>query len=422
MERKEYIFYSENNISIEKIDKNEKNISKNKINNLNTEYIKYELLLEKDKNDQIIITINEYNKNVFIKYQIILVIKKLIKISPYFKLLNVLDKLFVIDKIYSLIKGKLDDNVIQMNNNNLIQKNNNNEDDYSINIIDIKNSKVYITHLNESDDKIYFIFNIIYCNLKKEEIKIELKKIEKVEDKDYLKVIQLLLENKYSYIQRMNVLKKKLRKAHKASAKYEALLEKCNSYFGQSMTIKMNFLDMGIDTDIFLAEDQYDFIVEKLSLIMKKKFLRLDQIYKASCNGDNINAFHQSCKNTPNTLILIITDEKRKFGGFTQAIWDCSNKYKYDNKAFLFSLDNYEIYPILDKYKDKAINCRENFYAPIFGEDLFVFDGFFSSQLNKTIEKYYNYSKSEIKEEFKLSGQEYFTVTEMEVYQVIFSN
>ena len=52
----------------------------------------------------------------------------------------------------------------------------------------------------------------------------------------------------------------------------------------------------------------------------------------------------------------------------------------------------------------------------------FVFDGFFSSQLNKTIEKYYNYSKSEIKEEFKLSGQEYFTVTEMEVYQVIFSN
>ena len=32
--------------------------------------------------------------------------------------------------------------------------------------------------------------------------------LEKVEDKDYLKVIQLLLENKYSYIQRMNVLKK----------------------------------------------------------------------------------------------------------------------------------------------------------------------------------------------------------------------
>ena len=421
MERKEYIFYNEDNNSIENIDENEKNISRNKIFALNTEYIKYELILEKDKNDQIIITINEYNKNVFIKYQIILVIKKLIKISPYFKLLSVLDKLFVIDTIYSLIKGKLDDNINQMNNN-LFQKNNNNEDDYSINIIDIKNSKVYITHLNESDDKIYFIFDIIYCNLKKEEIKIELKIIEKVEDKDYLKVIQILLENKYSYIQRMNVLKKKLRKAHKASAKYEALLEKCNSYFGQSMTIKMNFLDMGIDTDIFLAEDHYDFIVEKLSLIMKKKFLRLDQIYKASCNGDNINAFHQSCKNIPNTLILIITDEKRKFGGFTQAIWDCSNKYKYDNKAFLFSLDNYEIYPILDKYKDKAINCRENFYAPIFGEDLFIFDGFFSSQLNKTIEKYYNYSKSKIKGKFKLSGQEYFTVTEMEVYQVIFSN
>ena len=153
----------------------------------------------------------------------------------------------------------------------------------------------------------------------------------------------------------------------------------------------------------------------------KKKVLNLKQIYKASCNGDNINAFHKYCKNIPNTLILIITDEKTRFGGFTQAEWDDMNRNKFDDKAFLFSLDNFEIYPILDKYKDKAINCREDFYAPIFGEDLYLFDGFFSSQLNKTNEKYYNYSKSKIDNDYKLNGQEYFTVTEMEVYQVIFS-
>ena len=186
------------------------------------------------------------------------------------------------------------------------------------------------------------------------------------------------------------------------------------------MTIKMEFLDMGIDTDILISEKEYNFITKNIARKLKQNITNLNQIYKASCNGDNINAFHLNCKNIPNTLILIITDEKRRFGGFTQAEWDNSNKYKYDDKAFLFSLDNYEIYPILDKYKDKAINCREDFYAPIFGEDLYLFDGFFSSQLNKTNEKYYNYSKSKIEDEYKLSGQEYFTVTEMEVYQVIF--
>ena len=416
MTREEYIFYEDNN-SIEKWDKLENTKIITNMFKINSENIKFELILEKSKNDQIILIINEYNKNVFIKYRIILSKNNLINFSPYFKLLNVLDQLFVVDTIYSLIKTKLDDNILKINKNSLFRNKKNN----NINIINIKNSTIYISHLNEPDNKIYFIFDIIYCNLKKEEIKIKLEQIEKVEDKDYLNIIQILLNNKYIYLQQINFLRKNLRKAKKTTKKYEEFLDNCDSYFGQSMTTKMYFLDMGIDTDIFLLEDQYDFVVENLSRILKKNFLRLNQIYKASCNGDNINAFHQSCKDIPNTLILIITDEKRKFGGFTQAVWDKSNKYKYDNKAFLFSLDNYEIYPILDKYKNKAINCRENFYAPIFGEDLFLFDGFFSSQLNKTNEKYYNYSRSKVDGDYKLSGQEYFTVTEMEVYEVIFS-
>jgi hypothetical protein len=257
--------------------------------------------------------------------------------------------------------------------------------------------------------------------LKNEEIKLRLDKIEQINDEDSLKIIEFLLKNKYNYLERMYDLKKKLQKTQKYEQKYRLLLDKCNQYFGQNMKNKMAFLDMGIDTDILNDQKEYIFIIKNISKIFKKKVLNFNQIYKASCNGDNINAFHKYCKNIPNTLILIITDEKRRFGGFTQAEWDDMNRNKFDDKAFLFSLDNFEIYPILDKYKDKAINCREDFYAPIFGEDLYLFDGFFSSQLNKTNEKFYNYSKSKIDNEYKLNGQEYFTVTEMEVYQVIFS-
>ena len=420
MTREEYIFFNDNNYLSDNINNitnktGNKNENKKRIY-ISPDHIKYELVLEKDENDQIIITINENNSNSFIKYQAILIIGNLINLSPYFKLLYSINTIFAIDSIYTVIKTKLDNNIITQNYN--ILNMNNNE---SFNIINLQKSNVYISHLNDLENKIYFIFNIVYCNLKTEEIKLELEYIEKVDDEDSLKLIQILFKNKYNYIERINFLKKKLRKAQKSSKKYENLLDKCNAYFGQNMKIKMSFLDRGIDTDIFLSKEEYIFVIKAISKTLKKNISKLNQIYKASCNGDNINAFHQNCQNIPNTLILIITDEKKRFGGFTQAEWDNSNKNKFDDKAFLFSLDNFEIYPILDEYKNKAINCREDFYAPIFGEDLFLFDGFFSSQLNKTKEKYYNYSKSKLNEEYKLSGQEYFTVTEMEVYQVIFS-
>ena len=184
MTREEYIFYEDNN-SIEKWDKLENTKIITNMFKINSENIKFELILEKSKNDQIILIINEYNKNVFIKYRIILSKNNLINFSPYFKLLNVLDQLFVVDTIYSLIKTKLDDNILKINKNSLFKNNKNN----IINIINIKNSTIYISHLNEPDNKIYFIFDIIYCNLKKEEIKIKLEQIEKVEDKDYLNII-----------------------------------------------------------------------------------------------------------------------------------------------------------------------------------------------------------------------------------------
>ena len=415
--RIEYLYYNDTKNYLNNNSINEINNRNKKTVYISPDLIQYELIIEKDEKDQIIITIIEKNNKEFNKYQIILTLKDLNYLSPYFKLLSIINPILYIDSIFYFIRTQLNNDILKTNKHFFTINNN----DF-INLINMKKSNSHISHLNESNETIFFIFYINYCNLKREEIKIKLDKIESVEDEDYLKVIDILFRNKYNYIQRINTLKKKLRKTQKLAKKYEILLDKCNAYFGQNMTIKMEFLDMGIDTDILFSEKEYNFITKNISRKLKSNFSNLVQIYKASCNGDNINAFHLNCKNIPNTLILIITDEKRRFGGFTQAEWDESNKYKYDDKAFLFSLDNYEIYPILDQYKDKAINCREDFYAPIFGEDLFLFDGFFSSQLNKTKEKFYNYSKSKIEDEYKLSGQEYFTVTEMEVYQVIFSN
>ena len=404
IQKTEYFFYDENDEKNKVYQNNSKKI------NLSKEMIKYDLIIEKGEDDTIIITLNEQNENVITKYQINLYIQNFIELSPYFKLLFKLNEIYCIDKFYSFIKSKFDKSTIQNQNNN--------SDNNIINIINLKKSKIkIIPDLN----KIYIIFDITYINLKKEEIKLELKKIETIIDKELIYLYKILLRNKYNYLQRLSYLEKKLLKTKLSLDKYSLLLSKCNCYFEHDIQLKMSLLDIGIDTDIFNSPDQYHFIINILSNLFSNNNIALEQIYKASCNGDNINAFHQNCDNIKNTLIIIKTDDKKIFGGFTCAEWDKSNKYKFDDNAFLFSLDNYEIYPILEKYKNEAINCRRNFYAPIFGKDLFIFDGFFSSKLNKTEENYFDYSKSQlINEKYKLSGKKNFTVTEMEVYKINF--
>ena len=414
----EYIFYQD-------YEQNVLNKNKSKKLYITQDMIKYVLIIEKNEEDQIIITITEQNENSIIKYQAYLNIQNFINSSPYFKLLYTINSIYCIDDFFSFIKNKLDSSI----NSDIRNEKNNTS---IINIINLENSKIKISHLEGNKDKkeielnkILFIFDIIYINLKKEEIIIELEKTEFINDKNLINIYKILFRNKFNYINRIQYLEKKLSKTQQSYNKYETLLNKYNSYFDQDLQLKLSFLNIDIDTNIFDSPDQYNFIINTLINLFNTNAnkISLTQIFKASCNGDNIKAFHKYCDNIKNTLIVIITDDKRKFGGYTSAVWDMSNKYKFDDKAFLFSLDSYEIYFILDKYKNKAINCRDNFYAPIFGDDLFIFDGFFSSKLNRTEEKYFDYSKSKNpNEEYKLAGQRNFTVSEMEVYRINFSN
>lgn len=411
----EYIIYQDNN------DSNNNSKTKPKKLYISPETIKYDLIMEKSEEDQIIISITEQTENSIIKYQAYLNIQNFINLSQYFKFLYTINSLYCIDNFFSFIKEKLDKS-ISVENKNAINNN-------TINIINLKNSKIKISHIKDNNkdknenefDKIFFIFDITYINLKKEEIKIILEKTEFIQDSYLINIYKILLRNKYNYINRINHLEKKLSQTQNSYDKYGSLLNKYNSYFDQDLQLKMSFLNLGIDTNILDAPNQYNFILSNLCNLYNKNNISLKQIFKASCNGDNIHAFHKYCDNIKHTLILILTDDKRKFGGYTSAIWDMSNKYKFDDKVFLFSLDTYEIFFILDKYKNKAINCRDNFYAPIFGEDLFIFDGFFSSKLNRTEEKLFDYTQSKNpKEKYKLAGQRNFTVSEMEVYNVIF--
>ena len=112
--------------------------------------------------------------------------------------------------------------------------------------------------------------------------------------------------------------------------------------------------------------------------------------------------------------------KKKRYGGFTKSEFEL-NKYKYDDQvAFLFSLDNKEIYPILSKYEKMAINCYEDDYPMIFGSDIYLGEYFFSNDKNITQEGFYDYKNSKIKSDYKLNGKKFFCVAELEIYQFDF--
>ena len=374
----------------------------------------YEIIIENYSNKALIIKLYEITNDLtIIKYSNILSLEYFINQSTYIKCLSLMSKKpYTIKNIYKLIKDKLDDEKIK-NNNNIIYKKK------------FTNFKIIKSNKKENQNKnnnIYIHIYILLCNFKKEKIILELNKIKTYSNKkqNIPKIINELLEQNYNMIDDINNMESDLQYLSESKINFLTTLKKCDAYYGQSIKMKMDFMDKGIDSDIFKSKEDYDFIVNNISKRINKKIKEIKQIFKASSNGDNINAFHDSCLYIQNILVLILSDEKKCFGGFTQAEFDNNNRYKYDENAFLFSINNKEIYPILNRYKKMAINCYDDLYISVFGNDIYICDCFFSNNGNITQEGFYDYSNSKIKGDYKLTGKKYFSVSELEVYEINF--
>ena len=372
----------------------------------------YELIIENYLNIKLIITLYEISDDlVATKYSNDLSLDYFINHSPYLKCLSIMSKnSFTIQNIFNILKSILD------------SEKNKNSNDF---IYNNKNMNLKISKLNESqNEKIFVKFYIILANLKKERIIIELNKTKNYncqnENDNLPKIIYELLEINQNMLYDIHSMENDLKIINESKKDFSTTLKKCDAYYGQSIKMKMDFMDKGIDSDIFKSKEDYDFIMDNISKRMNQKIKEIKQIFKASSNGDNINAFQDSCLYIKNILVLILSDEKKCFGGFTQADFDNNNRYKYDENAFLFSINNKEIYPILNRYKKMAINCYDDWYISVFGNDIYICDCFFSNNGNITQEGFYDYSNSKIKGDFKLTGKKYFSVSELEVYEIIF--
>ena len=379
-----------------------------------------ELIFENYSNEKIIITLYQFIDQSIATYYNVFSVDYFTNQSPIIKCILFMSKNQnkYIEKLLDILKKPLDYDK-RNNLNNLIF----NEKNICFRIKNNKNA------LDDNYDSINLNIYITLINLQKEKITLNLNKVNffnlyhNIDENIKIpnSIIDLMEQNN-NMIQDISTMEKELRNLTSQKNELRDVIKRCNGYYGQNIKMKMDLMDQGIDTDILKSKQDLIFLEDNISKRLNKEIKQIKQIYKASSNGDNLSALHATCidnLDNPNILILILTDEKKIFGGFTQTKFEI-NRYKYDPLAFLFSLDNKEIYPILAKYEKMAINCYEDKYPLIFGSDIYLGDYFFSNEKSIAQEGYYDYTKSKIKGDYILNGKKYFSVAELEIYQFDF--
>ena len=141
-----------------------------------------------------------------------------------------------------------------------------------------------------------------------------------------------------------------------------------------------------------------------------KKFTLL---FRASRDGYSSSNFHSKCDGKVNTLILVETTNRRRFGGYTECQWDQSGNYKSGPYSFIFSFDNKKIY-----YSKNGSNSIYGYsgQGPTFGSnhDFYINDSCDSSSSGESMGGCYENDGKK----YPLTGSSSFLVSDYDVYQL----
>jgi len=166
-------------------------------------------------------------------------------------------------------------------------------------------------------------------------------------------------------------------------------------------------------------QQQLLFIINTISSKVKKTVKKLYLCYRATSDGDKAISFHEKCDRLKNIIILISTNNDKKFGGFSSESWDSNSQelWKKDEDAFIFSINNYKYYSIINP--EKALFCHKD-YGPGFGNgEILIPDNFFLAP-SSCLEKNNCYELNE--NSFPLSGIKEFYITQIEAYKIDYVN
>eukprot|EP01084_Bolivina_argentea_P312895 541755_1 len=151
------------------------------------------------------------------------------------------------------------------------------------------------------------------------------------------------------------------------------------------------------------------------------KYGRWNLIYRKSKDGGSEVVFRNKVHEQKN-IICLIHSSCGIFGGYTFSGWHddgSSNKYEYDDKAFLFlfrSTKGYKQRVFKVTNPSQALYNQNSYYCFFNGNDCSLYidkngtTGYASANNGNTFETYPN--------SYYLTGSSTFTVTELEVFQL----
>ena len=171
--------------------------------------------------------------------------------------------------------------------------------------------------------------------------------------------------------------------------------------------------------NLFNSIKNEDIIKENEELMKKNwinpnKKISFELIYKATRDGDDVKDFHKFCDEISPTLTLCKTKNGNRFGGYTSVSLtkNASDNPIYDPNAFVFTIDKkYKYNTNNPSYAVRSTSSR----GPCFGSNCPFYIG---NKFLKQNTSYSNPSNDYNSPPYVLTGAEYFTLDELEVYKV----
>jgi len=286
-------------------------------------------------------------------------------------------------------------------------KNNN-----KINDLNESNFKLHIFNNNENND---YISKNFY------EFKNCIQGVQNIQIKDSWKESNINYYNNKNNELKDSSNKNKKSKFYKPDKSYRIIhknyIEYCTteiSYlFGEEMN-KINNKSFSVDSSIISGYSEFDFIIHYLKKKINKEIIDSIRIYQATENGATAADFHRECDQNTNIIVLIKTNDGKKFGGYTSVGFSNFYRSYHDDTAFLFSIDKREIYPNL-KGKS-AVDSFYNFGPCFSGDSIKIYDNFLKNG-GVTVKNSGNF---ETNEEFQINdGKMAFGVEEIEVLEFL---
>ena len=172
---------------------------------------------------------------------------------------------------------------------------------------------------------------------------------------------------------------------------------------------------------------ELDLFEDDIAKMYNKKIDKYVLLYRASRDGYSSLDFHNKCDGKANTITFVKTKTGKRFGGYTDLVWDRNHNYNINKlNIFNFNIDEKDIY--YNKYTDftKKYNSK---YGPILeGDSGFkisdncdIIKSYFNNKDSEDYNSYYNDTQGTMhNKRNKNKYNNYFYVREYEVYQIIF--